>query len=113
MATQRRRMGMSAESLAGGLEKTLGDGVAAVCREGERAREEQARALAEPERWLASLGSAAPGATSSAGGGAAADGTRSGCRGQGPGPGGTGGTATTWLRRMRNPARGWRPATRP
>ena len=81
VATQRRRTGMSAESLAV-LEKTLGDGMAAVRREGERAREEQARALVEPERWLAALESAAPGGNSSAEGGAAADGTRSGSEGR-------------------------------
>ena len=64
---QRRQAADTAERVAA-LEKALSEGLGAVRREGEKAREEQAGAFAELERRVAALESAAPGVGSVAAG---------------------------------------------
>ncbi len=64
---QRRQAADTAERVAA-LEKALSEGLGAVRREGEKARDEQAGVLAELERRVAALESAAPGVGSVAAG---------------------------------------------
>ena len=66
-ATQRHRLGMLEDGQKE-LEKALSDGLAELGKQGETAREEQARALAELERRVAALETAGVGASPVSGG---------------------------------------------
>ncbi len=69
-ATQRHRLGMLEDGL-GELERLLREGLAELRRDGDTAREEQARALAQLERRVAALesaGSSTPGPSSQSAG---------------------------------------------
>ena len=70
-ARQRRKMTELTERVEA-LEKALSEGLAAVRREGEKAREEQARALAALERRVAALEAELPGVGASGAGGGSA-----------------------------------------